>query len=240
MAKGKSQKPSRQQDTGQEQETSSNNEESSEYESSHEEDPGDEDEEVDEAQAIDGLSSVISKIVNQKVTRDVPILEKRKTTNVQKEDKDEGAPKKKKKRTLAAEPEDEATKQARALAALTKERNLKKIATKGVVALFNAIMESKKKREEEDEDGGDKYDSGKGSNSKKKKEINDSVKKLTKSKFLNLLTGKETGAEDARKKENNDTAKVGGSKGWDVLKDDAEFHESNQLLLRDWDKDEED
>ena len=68
MAKGKSQKPSRQQDTGQEQETSSNNEESSEYESSHEEDPGDEDEEVDEAQAIDGLSSVISKIVNQKVT----------------------------------------------------------------------------------------------------------------------------------------------------------------------------
>lgn len=239
MAKGKSQKPSRQQDTGQEQETSSNNEESSEYESSDEEDPGDEDEEVDEAQAIDGLSSVISKIVNQKVTRDVPILEKRKTTNVQKEDKDEGAPKKKK-RTLAAEPEDEATKQARALAALTKERNLKKIATKGVVALFNAIMESKKKREEEDEDGGDKYDSGKGSNSEKKKEINESVKKLTKSKFLNLLTGKETGAEDARKKENNDTAKVGESKGWDVLKDDAEFHESNQLLLRDWDKDEED
>lgn len=236
MGKGKQSGPTKvAKEAKKERESDSSEEEESVFDES-----SDEEEDMDETQVIDGLSSVISKIVNQKVTKDVPVLEKRKTTNVQKDEKEqeEDAPKKKKKKRTVAEPEDEETIQARALASLTKERNLKKIANKGVVALFNAIMESKRKREEE-EDGG-KIDSGKATETEKKKEINENVKKLTKSKFLNLLTGKETGSVDTGKKESNEAAKGGDSKGWDVLKDDADFHESNQLMLRDWDKDDED
>merc|ERR1712146_495873 len=98
-----------------------------------------------------GLSSVISKIVNQKVTKDIPVLEKRKNTNAQKDEEDlnyDVLKKKKKKKIAESVPEDEATLQARALTSLTKERNLKKIASKGVVALFNAIIEAKKKSQE--------------------------------------------------------------------------------------------
>lgn len=194
----------------------------------------------DEGPRIDGLSSVISKIVNQKVTKDIPVLEKRKTTNVQKDEKEreEETPKKKKGKIAASEPEDEATVQARALASLTKERNLKKIATKGVVALFNAIMESKRKEEDDGEDdGGQKEAGGKVSETDKKKEMNESVKKLTKTKFLNLLTG-----DDQTKNSGNDDekAKSGASNnGWEVLKEDADFR-ANQLMLRDWDKDKDD
>ena len=192
-------------------------------------------EEGDEGPQIDGLSSVISKIVNQKVTKDIPVLEKRKNTNAQKDEEDLNYDvlKKKKKKIAESEPEDEATLQARALTSLTKERNLKKIASKGVVALFNAIMEAKKKSQEDAESsGGD--DTFKG-NPSDKRDINETVKKLTKTKFLNLLTNdkltKRPGKEEESEKNN-------ASKGWEVLKEDVDFH-ANQLMLRDWDKDDE-
>jgi hypothetical protein len=205
---------------------------------------------------VDGLSSVIFKIVNQKVKKDVPVLEKRKITNVEKaaqesEDIVEAALKKRKKAKVE-EVVDEATLHERILTSLTKERNLKKIATKGVVALFNAIMESKKSKEEEDEEagGGDSKGLDRITAAEKKKVINDKVKNLTKSKFLNLLTtGKGSGADGDTNKQQAAAAaaasskdkeySAGAGKGWDVLKEDAGYSasSSSELLLRDWDKD---
>ncbi len=214
----------------------------------------DESEDEEGAVAMDGLSSVISKIVNQNTSKDLPVLEKRKVTNVQREASKEAseggqAPQAMKKKSKTSQevaeltPEGIQAEQARALAALTKERNLKKIATKGVIALFNAIMESKRRAEGDDET----VESGRpDTNSSDKHAVNAEVKNLTKSKFLELIAGNEEGSskkqsaaadEEQQQKADASSSKGDKKRGWGVLADDDDDgkHQAD-LKLRDWDK----
>lgn len=199
---------------------------------------------------FDGLSSVISKIVNQNVKKNVPVLEKRKVTNVLREASksasEEGRNEHKKKKSNSHEvaeltPEGIQAEQARLLASLTKERNLKKVATKGVIALFNAIMESKRRAEGDEEP----IEQGrKATSSSDKEAINKEVKNLTKSKFLELIAGNDDGSskksappdEDQRKTEDASSSAGSKQRGWDVLADDDDGEHKADLKLRDWDK----
>ena len=235
-------------------------EEESSSEDNKEESSESELEESDEDEGdfvLDGLSSVISKIVNQNVKKDIPVLEKRKVTNVQreealhKESEDAQSQPSKKKSKASKElsmmtPEDLQAEQEKALTLLIKERNLKKIATKGVIALFNAIMESKRQAEGED----DNMETDRTARaSSDKTNINAEVKSLTKSKFLELIAGNEDGSKKPASnsvssqlktatsdKEDEETSKVEPKKGWDVLRDDDDARQNTDLMLRDWDK----
>ena len=201
---------------------------------------------------FDGLSNVISKIVNQNVSKEVPVLEKRKVTNVNRKDSkgssDEGQalpPKKKSKLSreiVELTPEEIQDEQARVLTSLTKEKNLKKIATKGVIALFNAIMESKR-RADGDEEG--VQSERQVTSSLDKEAINSKVKNLTKSKFLELISGNQEGSskksdamsEGSQEEAGASSGKADNQRGWDVLADDDDYgqHEAD-LKLKDWDK----
>ncbi|XP_067118577.1 RRP15-like protein [Centruroides vittatus] len=99
-----------------------------------------------------------------------------------------------------------------------KERALNRIATRGVVQLFNAVRQHQKTL-------GEKLSTAGNSEVKKEKVI----KSFTKGGFLDRLKNKEKKSEESKNDENSHEKE----KKWDVLRDNFMM----EATLKDWDKD---
>jgi len=228
---------------------SESDEDSAESSPSHSDREEEEEEEEDSAgagSAKDGMADMMSKILNQKTSKDVPVLEKRTTTIMKSID--------------AERNERTELKKAQAAKSLIrtkqlsqpghsnpeKERSLRKLATKGVVALFNAVAEAQRVQRDLDEEVG-------GSSSFTKKEEKAAalakvdIKKMSKSNFLDLLTGGETGkkaaksapADEDEEDEDSDSDgqdPAGRGARWGALRDD--YIQEDEGVLRNWNKSE--
>jgi len=152
----------------------------------------------------DGLANVLSKILSENVGSKATVLGKRKTEAM---------------RSIEQEAEtNDRNKQARILKKIDQlrqmktpneysvehERSLRKIATKGVVALFNAIASSKRETEES------------GTASVPLSKTKEKLKKRIEGQLRKLNGGTSTESEQAEKK----TAKGKTSSSWAVLTDD--------------------
>ena len=108
------------------------------------------------------------------------------------------------------------------------ERQLKKLATKGVVALFNAISKSKREVEEE----GEEEVEGKEETKKKKKMNNGAdaskkdIKEITKNNFLAMLQTASGSMDNKSKKSEAEATK---SK-WAALQEDPSTTSSSSVL----------
>lgn len=185
-----------------------------------------------ENEGFDGMADMMNKILHQNVDKKNPVLSKRKTAimkemEVSKEDKE---------RLKALRMERKIKKERQLVvpdhATADYERQLRKLATRGVVALFNAIAKSKKEAAELlDED---------------KKIITSSKEKdskISKTNFFDLLQiSKENAGVNKRKEEstqdNNEkpskTKKVEEEQKWSVLQEGLLLEKS--LSLKNWDK----
>jgi len=235
-------------------ESSPSHADSEEEEEEEEEEAGEENEAAGSTK--DGMADMMSKILNQKTSKVVPVLEKRKTTIMKSIDAE---------RTERAE-----LKKAQAAKSLIrtkqlsqpghshpeKERALRKLATKGVVALFNAVAEAQRVQRELDEE------TAGGSSFTKKEEkaaamAKVDIKKMSKSNFLDLLTGgqgqgekktktghasaasREDASEEDEAESDSDGLDPAGSRGrWGALRDD--YIPEDEGVLRNWNKDQSD
>lgn len=100
-----------------------------------------------------------------------------------------------------------------------KERTLARIATKGVVQLFNAVRQHQKTL-------GEKLSLAGNSEVKKEKIL----KTFTKGEFLDILKNKEKKSQETEKDEKSSEEK---QNTWDALRDNFMM----EATLKDWDKD---
>ena len=116
-------------------------------------DVGDEDYEDKDAGETkrDGLADMMSKILNQKIGDKIPVLAKRKTALMKDADGQHGDAEKMKKLRLERKAEKEKQLVVPDHTSADFERQLRKLATRGVVALFNAVAKSKKEAAEKEE-----------------------------------------------------------------------------------------
>ena len=211
--------------------------------SSHSDSEG-EDEEEDEVGAKDGMADMMSKILNQKTTKDVPVLEKRKTTIMKSIDAERGERSELKKAQAAKSLIRTRQLSQPGHSNPEKERSLRKLATKGVVALFNAVAEAQRVARDLDDDnmGGSSYTK---KEEKKVAMAKVDIKKMSKSNFLDLLTGGESGKkgvgsasaadEDAGDHSSDDGLDPANSRGkWGALRDD--YIQEDEGVLRNWNK----
>ncbi|XP_035601346.1 RRP15-like protein isoform X1 [Oncorhynchus keta] len=102
------------------------------------------------------------------------------------------------------------------------ERNLQRVATRGVVQLFNAVRKHQKTVDEKVKEAG-------GSERKKAKLLSS----VSKKDFINVLRGTEGGSEVVIKTERQTTGREAEEKpAWSVLRDDFMMGAS----MKDWDK----
>uniref|UniRef100_A0A8C7CFA2 RRP15-like protein n=1 Tax=Oncorhynchus kisutch TaxID=8019 RepID=A0A8C7CFA2_ONCKI len=102
------------------------------------------------------------------------------------------------------------------------ERNLQRVATRGVVQLFNAVRKHQKTVDEKVKEAG-------GSERKKAKLLSS----VSKKDFINVLRGTEGGSEVVTKTERQMTGREAEEKpAWSVLRDDFMMGAS----MKDWDK----
>uniref|UniRef100_A0A4W5QJ61 RRP15-like protein n=1 Tax=Hucho hucho TaxID=62062 RepID=A0A4W5QJ61_9TELE len=102
------------------------------------------------------------------------------------------------------------------------ERNLQRVATRGVVQLFNAVRKHQKAVDEKVKEAG-------GSERKKAKLLST----VSKKDFINVLRGTEGGSEVVTKTERQTTGREAEEKpAWSVLRDDFMMGAS----MKDWDK----
>ncbi|XP_064804881.1 RRP15-like protein [Oncorhynchus masou masou] len=102
------------------------------------------------------------------------------------------------------------------------ERNLQRVATRGVVQLFNAVRKHQKTVDEKVKEAG-------GSERKKAKLLSS----VSKKDFINVLRGTEGGSEVLIKTERQTTGREAEEKpAWSVLRDDFMMGAS----MKDWDK----
>ncbi len=221
---------------------------------SDEEDDDDDEEEEEEAREgkMDGMADMMAKILNQKTARDVPVLEKRKTAIMKSidEEREESAKLKKAQQDKAMVRNKQITLPGHS--SIEKEKVLRKLATKGVVALFNAVAEAQRMQKDLEDvtEAGDKV--AKVEKAEQLAQVD--IKKMSKDNFLDLLTGGTTVAATASKAktpasddsddysdESDDNAPgngKGGDSTWGALKDDY-FHEDEEgagSKLKNWDK----
>ena len=192
----------------------------------------------------DGLADVISKIVGQSVSKTgtaaLPILAKRKTTNVKagsdSDDEEERKSKvRKRKKVASIKTSGREVDLSVALSGdrITKERSLRKIATKGVLALFNAIVKSKREGEQEEEalKNGSKLarKTMRADKDKLKRKMIENVKAMTKDNYDKLIqndlssksqTDLENISGNGDDSDGEESQKKGDAKGWSVLQDD--------------------
>mmetsp|Transcript_21130 Transcript_21130/g.30549 ORF Transcript_21130/g.30549 Transcript_21130/m.30549 type:complete len:280 (-) Transcript_21130:81-920(-) len=188
---------------------------------------------------MDGMADMMAKILHQQVPgKKIPVLAKRKTA-IMKELEEEFADRDRLKRLRAQR------KLAREkhivipdVSTADYERQLRKVATRGVVALFNAITKSKRQESEKQDEFS--------SNPTAKKSKTKDVMELSRSNFLSLLKADTTSnknggnqqsgeTEDSRDDKTTTEAK---SSSWAALKDD--YLTDKKLALKDWDQDESD
>ncbi|XP_064600541.1 RRP15-like protein [Liolophura sinensis] len=178
-----------------------------------------------------GLANAMAKILNNKVPRNTPtILAKGMTEReIQKKKKESSETNQEEATVATAEKKKLWEEMARVKPnplEKDRERRLQKIATRGVVQLFNAVKKQQKSVEEKL--------SAVGSSERKRSKVLESV---TKGAFLDLLRGtrvnvSKDGAVKSRKPQQTppeDTAEEGK---WDILREDFMMG----ATLKDWDK----
>eukprot|EP00605_Chrysophyceae_sp_TOSAG23-4_P000235 GSChrysophyteH1.ASY1.ANO1.272.1 assembled CDS len=232
-------------------EPESSKEESSEDQSSDNEGDG------DDTGQKDGMADMMAKILNQKTNRSVPVLEKRNTAHMKLID--EGREERNMLKKAQAERAKQRNKQLilPGKSKIENERHLRKLATKGVVALFNAVAEAQRiGQEAEDTQDGDKQ----AKKAKAEKLASVDIKQMSKDNFLDLLSGGGTSASISNGSQDGflskasgldedsdgDAASTGDSEHgvqdgtWGALRDDY-FHEnvSGAGRLKDWNDDKE-
>ncbi|KAK2815405.1 hypothetical protein Q5P01_025872 [Channa striata] len=102
------------------------------------------------------------------------------------------------------------------------ERALQRIATRGVVQLFNAVRKHQKTMEDKVKEAG-------GSERKKAKILSS----VSKKDFIDVLRRSEGGSGDLEKTKKNTTASAEEKPAWSVLRDDFMMG----ATMKDWDKD---
>ena len=227
---------------------------SEDEEEDDEESVGSEDEnEVDggegeQAAKKDGMAEMMSKILNQSVNSSNPVLAKRKTAIMK--DMEESKEDHERLKRLRAQRKVDREKQIVIPDAGTAdyESQLRKLATRGVVALFNAISTSKREEAEAKSAGAAKL-------AEEGKEISRvDVKRMTQANFRELLKGEESAAAaksgdaiGATAPTNSSSSGSGAAKpssavanskekekSWSALRDDYLLESS--MKLKHWDK----
>jgi len=157
------------------------------------ENEGDDDESNEDVEKGDGLADMMSKILNQKVGDKIPVLAKRKTAMMKEVEGSRVDSDKSKRQRLEKKAEKEKQLVIPDASSADFERQLRKLATRGVVALFNAIAKTKKeaaekeaaeKSKEKSEEPGDTEVHRPG------------VKQMTHENFLAMLKGLPEGKKD--------------------------------------------
>ncbi|XP_072265976.1 RRP15-like protein [Pyxicephalus adspersus] len=106
------------------------------------------------------------------------------------------------------------------------DRNLQRVATRGVVQLFNAVRTHQSKVNDKLQEAGN--------SERKRSKLMSSVSKKD---FIDVLRGKETKSDQKVKRESKkNTAKKEDSSEWNILRDDFMMGAS----MKDWDKNSED
>lgn len=178
-----------------------------------------EDDDVEEKHGLEGMGDVISKILNKKVDSSNVVLSKSKGVHKRKTElKEELLSKKAKTELLHKQRETNHVLPIEQNDA-KKEAMLRRIATRGVVMLFNAVSSHQKTKAE-------KMKTAKTEGEKVKVE-----KSMKKSTFMDMLKSNDSKCKEtkAEKKEDSNEAT------WNVLKNDFMLGSS----LKHWDKDEE-
>ncbi len=234
-------------DSGEESDKSEELAKNSTDEDEEESQDGDDDDVAEEGDdgvsAKDGMADMMSKILNQRTSRSVPVLEKRKTAIMKTIDAERNE-RSELRRAQAARQMSRTRQLAQpGLSNPEKERALRKLATKGVVALFNAVAEAQRVQRDIDNGDGDLHGSKKDAKAAAVAKVD--IKKMSKSNFLDLLTGNDATANQASVNEagnhsndsNSDddrTAPVGSK--WEALRDD--YIREDAGVLKDFGKSE--
>jgi hypothetical protein len=188
----------------------------------------------------DGFANVLAKILNQNIGNKNPVLAKRKTPIMKEQEahKKDLRVDKKKREDNKASREKEMT--IPGVDTVDYERQLRKVSTRGVIALFNAIFQAKKDAEVEEDtkkSAGGKKRSRDGWDATDAANAGPDVKKLTQEKFLEMLkNGKQssTSARDATEKTKPGKKGEEEGSGWAAIKDD--YMIGQKISMKDWDK----
>jgi hypothetical protein len=209
------------------------------------------DDEDEGEMAKDGMADMMAKILNQKTSRAIPVLEKRNTTIMKSiaEERDE-------RNALKKAQQEKAMIRNKQVAlpghsSIEKEKMLRKLATKGVVALFNAVAEAQ--RMEQDLADVDASGDKEAKKLKAEKLASVDIKKMSKDNFLDLLTGdaadtsapvqsdSDKSASDNIDDDDDDDDDDGPATSWGALRDDYfEEDQDGSGRLKDWNKNMED
>lgn len=201
-------------------------------------------EDEDGGEKKDGMADMMSKILHQSIPNSNPVLAKRKTVIMRemeegKEDRD-----RLKRQRMQRKAEKEKQLVVPDAATADYESQLRKLATRGVVSLFNAI--SAAKREEAEAAAGGSGGSMAGAS---ETSVID-VKRMTQENFLELLKdsdgraptseaplprGKAASASAGPSAGHNIKAAGGSSTSWSALRDDYALEK--EMTLKNWDRD---
>ncbi|XP_052434523.1 RRP15-like protein isoform X2 [Carassius gibelio] len=201
----------------------------SEQEESDVEDSGDEDGKSEEEQNGDaaenpntGWAEAMAKILGKKTPDSKPIiLQKNKELDKIKEKEKKERLEKKKRLDKKRAWENMCREKPDVVRDREHERNLQKIATRGVVQLFNAVKKHQKNVDDRIKEVG--------GSERKKSRILSSV---TKKDFIDVLRGADVAHKPAVKKEKVPVEVKGENPSWSVLRDDFMMGTS----MKDWDK----
>ncbi|KAE8600481.1 hypothetical protein XENTR_v10013272 [Xenopus tropicalis] len=181
----------------------------------------DDQESLEDENANKGWADAMAKILNKKVSESKAILVKSKALEKDKLEKLEKKKQLDKKRQwemmCRVKPDVVKDKEA--------ERNLQRIATRGVVQLFNAVRTHQSNMNDKLKDAG-------GSERKRSKLMSS----VSKRDFIDVLRGKETKGEKStteKKGAKKVAVKTENEPGWNILRDDFMMGAS----MKDWDKD---
>lgn len=159
-------------------------------------DSGAESEDEGQKEEKDGFADAMARILGQHVSKSVPVLAKRNTMqmkDIERRKKEKGELKEKRLKRLA-DRDRQLIKPT--VLQQDKERQLRRIATRGVVALFNAIASAKKEVAEAQADEDNKARAEKAAMSGQE------IKRMTQANFLDMLKGdKENGKEEEARAE---------------------------------------
>jgi len=198
-----------------------------EYRDSYEESDKEEEEEEESKQGLEAMGDVITKILKKKVKSDPSsiVLSKSKSTKQKQSDVKEDVKSKKAKYDLLADQREMNHILPIEVNNVPKEARLRRIGTKGVVMLFNAVSKHQKEK-------ADKMKTAKTEGDKIKVE-----KSMKKSSFMDMLKKGDNKSSGKVKNEKVAEDKNGDSAEptWDVLKNDFMLGST----LKHWDREEE-
>eukprot|EP00968_Pinguiococcus_pyrenoidosus_P024621 scaffold4873_cov208-Pinguiococcus_pyrenoidosus.AAC.1 len=195
--------------------------EASAYEADVPEDLLVETEEDEDEEGADGFASALSKILSANIgDKKNPVLAKRRTKRMKEILKEQEEKKARRAAAQARRDKKSSALKVPDFSAAETERSLKKVATKGVVALFNAVA---------------KYQHGVAGAGEKEADDGSKMSDAAKARFMTLLKTGITGGGKTDKRQADEEA--GGAKPkWGALQKDYLMGAG----MKDWDKDDED